>query len=156
MFALLQRASKRNWNAERKPHYSCMTRQRTRNTACRINLIPSVKYCRQLSCFQFLKPETHRCRLSPLSSFTARLLPTPSHSSQATNRSSSFFESQQRKLWILILESPSFFFVSNYSLSLLLYCMYFSYFIRCDRSNDRCQCKNTSATMAHSLKFWWR
>lgn len=111
-----------------------MTRQRTRNTACRINLIPSVKYCRQLSCFQFLKPETHRCRLSPLlSSFTARLLPTPSHSSQATNRSSSFFESQQRKLWIL--ESPSFFFVSNYSLSLLLYCTYFSYFIRCDRSN---------------------
>lgn len=110
-----------------------MTRQRTRNTACRINLIPSVKYCRQLSCFQFLKPETHRCRLSPLSSFTARLLPTPSHSSQAINRSSSFFESQQRKL--CILESPSFFFVSNYSLSLLLYCMYFSYFIRYDRSN---------------------
>lgn len=131
-----------------------MTRQRTRNTACRINLIPSVKYCRQLSCFQFLKPETHRCRLSPLSSFTACLLPTPSHSSEhSTNRSSSFFESQQRKLWILILESPSFFFVSNYSLSLLLYCMYFLYFIRCDRSNDRCQCKNTSATMAHSLKF---
>lgn len=130
-----------------------MTRQRTRNTACRINLIPSVKYCRQLSCFQFLKPETHRCRLSPLSSFTARLLPTPSHSSQATNRSSSFFESQQRKLWILILESPSFFFVSNYSLSLFLYCMYFSYFIKCDRSSDGRQCKNTSATMAHSLKF---
>lgn len=125
-----------------------MTRQRTRNTACRINLIPSVKYCRQLSCFQFLKPETHRCRLSPLSSFTARLLPTPSHSSQATNRSSSFFESQQRKLWILILESPSFFFVSNYSL-FILHVLFIFYKVR----SIKRQCKNTSATMAHSLKF---
>lgn len=76
-----------------------MTRQRTRNTACRINLIPSVKYCRQLSCFEFLKLETHRCRLSPTLPPFAPLLLQQSEKRQTVP--SSFFESQQRKFSIL-------------------------------------------------------
>lgn len=109
-----------------------MTRQRTRNTACRINLIPSVKYCRQLSCFQFLKPETHRCRLSPLSSFTLAFSPLlPTRHKRQTVRPA--FSSRSNENYGFLFSNRHLF--SSLVTTLFLYCMYFSYFIRYDRSN---------------------
>lgn len=124
-------ASKRNWNAKRKPHYSCMTtRQRSRNTgltACRINPIPSVKYC-QLFCLELLQRGAVDA-FPLLSSSLPSPIPIRRETTSPVRSSSWLFESEKRRFrsWLLSnsrSKEISSGLVSSQRYSLfLLYCM---------------------------------